>query len=187
MSMISVNELRKGQYIIFQEQPHSILESTFVSPGKGSAFYRFRLKSLLTGRVVDFTYKSGEKVEEVNVETHEAEYSYFDGENYVFIEPRTFEQYNVPNPIIGDDKVYLKEAALYRIRFYEDKPVGVILPKTIIAKVTYTEPSVKGDTVTNALKPATLDTGMTIQVPLFVSNGDELIVNTESGTYVSRN
>jgi len=185
--MISVNELKRGQYILFQDSPHSIVESTFVSPGKGSAFYRFRLKSLFTTRVVDFTFKSGEKVEEVMVETQEAEYSYFDGDNYVFIEPRSFEQYFVSIDVMGDDKAYLKEGTLYRIKFYEEKAVGVILPKTIVAKVTYTEPSVKGDTVTNAMKAATLDTGTTIQVPLFVGNGDELIINTESGTYVSRN
>jgi elongation factor P len=187
MAMISVNELKRGQYILYQDSPHSVVDSQFVSPGKGSAFYRFRLKGLFTGRVVDFTYKSGEKVDEVNVETREAEYSYFDGENYVFIEPRSFEQFNVPAQIMGEDKAYLKEGILYRIKFYEENAVGVTLPKTIVAKVTYTEPSVKGDTVTNALKPATLDTGTIVQVPLFVNNGDELIINTESGTYVSRN
>ncbi len=187
MSMISVNELKRGQYILFQDSPHSVVDSTFVSPGKGSAFYRFRLKSLFTARVVDFTFKSGEKVDEVIVETREAEYSFFDGENYVFIEPRSFEQFVVPVDIMGDDKAYLKEGSLYRIKFYEEKAVGVVLPKTIVAKVTYTEPAVKGDTVTNAMKPATLDTGTIVSVPLFVNNGDELIINTESGTYVSRN
>ncbi len=187
MAMISTSEFKRGMYILYMDSPHMIVDVTFVSPGKGSAFYRTKLKGLHTGRVVEYTYKSGEKVEEVMVETHEATYSYYDGENYVFIEPRTFEQYNVPQDIIGEDKTYLKEGLLYRIKFYEESPVGVVLPKTITATVVSTEQSVKGDTVTNASKPATLDTGMVIQVPLFVNQGDELIINTETGSYVSRN
>jgi elongation factor P len=186
MGVISTTQFKKGIYIIFQEEPHMIVDISFVSPGKGSAFYRTKLKNLYTGRVVEYTYKSGEKVDEVIVETHEAEYSYFDGSSYVFIEPRTFEQYMVPVEIIGDDKVYLKEGLLYRIKFYDEKPVGVGLPKTIAYTVTETENSVKGDTVTNATKQAILDTGMKVQVPLFIKVGEEILVNTETGSYLSR-
>lgn len=171
---------------MFHDEPHMVVDITFVSPGKGSAFYRTKLKSLFTGRVMEFTYKSGEKVEEVLVETHEATYSYFDGSAYVFIEPRTYEQYSVPADIIGDDKVYLKEGLLYRIKFYEEKPVGVTLPKSIVCTVVETENSVKGDTATNATKSAVLDTGAKVLVPLFVKVGDEVSVSTESGAYLSR-
>lgn len=171
---------------MFHEEPHMVMDVSFVSPGKGSAFYRTKLKSLFTGRVVEFTYKSGEKVEEVIVETHEAEYSYFDGSNYVFIEPRTFEQYMVPVEVMGDDKVYLKEGLLFRIKFYEDKPVGVTLPKSIVCKVVETENSVKGDTATSAMKLAIVDTGARVQVPLFVKVGDEVSISTETGGYLSR-
>lgn len=171
---------------MFHEEPNIIVDITFVSPGKGSAFYKTKLKSLFTGRVVEYTYKSGEKVEEVLVETHEAEYSYFDGSNYVFIEPRTFEQYTVPEDIIGSDKVYLKEGLLYRIKFYEEKPVGVTLPKSIICKVVETENSIKGDTATSALKNAVLDTGAKVMVPLFVKAGEDISISTETGTYLSR-
>jgi elongation factor P len=150
-----------------------IVDITFVSPGKGSAFYKTKLKSLYTGRVVEYTYKSGEKVEEVLVETHEAQYSYFDGTNYVFIEPRTFEQYSVPAEVIGSDKIYLKEELLYRIKFYDEKPVGVTLPKSIICKVVEAENAV-------------LDTGAKVLVPLFVKTGDEIMISTESGAYLSR-
>jgi elongation factor P len=163
-----------------------IVDITFVSPGKGSAFYKTKLKSLYTGRVVEYTYKSGEKVEEVLVETHEAQYSYFDGTNYVFIEPRTFEQYSVPAEVIGSDKIYLKEELLYRIKFYDEKPVGVTLPKSIICKVVEAENSVKGDTATSAMKNAVLDTGAKVLVPLFVKTGDEIMISTESGAYLSR-
>ena len=184
--MINTSQFKRGIYIMFHEEPNIIVDITFVSPGKGSAFYKTKLKSLFTGRVVEYTYKSGEKVEEVLVETHEAEYSYFDGSNYVFIEPRTFEQYTVPEDIIGSDKVYLKEGLLYRIKFYEEKPVGVTLPKSIICKVVETENSIKGDTATSALKNAVLDTGAKVMVPLFVKAGEDISISTETGTYLSR-
>ncbi len=186
MGMISTAQFKKGIYILFHDEPHMVMDITFVSPGKGSAFYRTKLKNLYTGRVLEYTYKSGEKVEEVLVETHEAEYSYFDGSNYVFIEPRTFEQYSVAAEIIGDDKVYLKEGLLYRIKFYEDQPVGLTLPKTIVCTVIEAENSVKGDTATSAMKNAVLDTGAKILVPLFIKAGEEILVNTENGSYVSR-
>lgn len=184
--MISTAEFKKGIYVIFHEEPHMVVDITFVSPGKGSAFYRTKLKSLFTGRMVEYTYKSGEKVEEVIVETHEAAYSYFDGENYVFIEPRSFEQYSVPAEILGSDKVYLKEEVLYRIKFYDEKPVGVTLPKSLILKVVETENSVKGDTATNAMKSAMTETGLKVLVPLFIRVGEEISVSTETGGYLSR-
>jgi elongation factor P len=186
MGVISTSQFKKGIYILFQETPHMIVDTAFTSPGKGSAFYKTKLKNLYSGRIVDYTYKSGEKVEEVIVETHEAEYSYFDGLNYVFIEPRSFEQYTVPVEIIGDDKVYLKEGLLYRIKFYDENPVGIGLPKTIAYTVVESENSIKGDTVTGATKQAILDSGLKVQVPLFIKVGEEILVNTETGAYLSR-
>lgn len=163
-----------------------VVDISFVSPGKGSAFYRVKLKSLYSGRVIEYTYKSGEKIDEVLVETHEAEYSYFDGENYVFIEPRTFEQYLVSAEVVDGDKVYLKEGILYRIKFYDEKPVGLTLPKSITLKVVESENSVKGDTATNAMKNAQLETGAKVLVPLFIKVGEEISVSTETGEYLSR-
>ncbi len=186
MGTISTAQFKKGIYIIFHDEPHMVVDIHFVSPGKGSAFYRTKLKSLYTGRVVEYTYKSGEKVEEVIVETHEAQYSFFDGTSYVFIEPRTFEQYSVPAGVIGNDKLYLKEGLLYRIKFYEEKPVGVTLPKSIAGVVVEAENSIKGDTATSAMKNAVLDTGAKVLVPLFIKNGEEIIISTETGAYLSR-
>lgn len=186
MGMISTSQFRKGIYVIFHDEPHMVVDVSFVSPGKGSAFYRTKLKSLFTGRVMEYTYKSGEKVEEVIVETHEAEYSYYDGSSYVFIEPRTFEQFMVPAEVIGDEKVYLKEGLLYRIKFYEEKPIGVSYPKAITCTVVESENSVKGDTATNASKNAILDTGAKVLVPLFIKVGDEISISTETGQYLSR-
>ncbi len=186
MGVISTSQFKRGIYILFQNEPYMIVDISFVSPGKGSAFYRTKLKNLYSGRMVEYTYKSGEKVEEVLVDTHEAEYSYFDGSNYVFIEPRTFEQYSVATEVIGEDKLYLKEGLLYRIKFYEENPVGVSLPKTIAFKVVETENSIKGDTATNATKQAILDTGLKVLVPLFIKAEEEILVNTETGLYLSR-
>jgi len=184
--VISTSEFKKGVYILFNDDPHMVVSTTFVSPGKGSAFYRTKLKSLKTGSLVEFTFKSGEKVEEVFVETCEANYSYFDGDNYVFIEPRTFEQYTVSVDVVGKDKVYLKENKPYRIKFYQERAVEVVLPKSIVCQVIETENAIKGDTATGAMKPAVLDTGAKIQVPLFVKKGDHLVLSTETGQYLSR-
>lgn len=184
--MISTAQIKKGIYLIFHEEPHMVVDMTFVSPGKGSAFYKVKLKSLYTGRVVEYTYKSGEKIEEVLVETHEAEYSYLDGLAYVFIDPRTFEQFSVPKEIIGEDKFYLKEGLLYRIKFYDEKPVGITLPKSIVCKVVEAENSIKGDTATSAMKNAILDTGAKVLVPLFIKKGEEISISTENGAYLSR-
>ena len=187
MGMISTAQFKKGMYLMFHDEPHMIVDISFVSPGKGSAFYRTKLKSLSTARVLDFTFKSGEKVEEVIVETKEAEYSYYDGSNYVFIEPRTFEQYFVPIEVIADDKVYLKEGVLYRIKFYQDEAVGLTLPKSIVCEVVETDGNaVKGDTATGATKLAVLDTGAKVQVPLFIKNGETISISTETGGYLSR-
>jgi len=137
--MISTAQFKKGMYLMFRDEPHMIVDMSFVSPGKGSAFYRTKLKSLKTGRIVDFTFKSGEKMEEVIVETREAEYSYFDGTNYVFIEPRIFEQYMVPEEVVGDDKIFLKEGVAYRIKFFEERVVGLNYPKSIVCTVVETD------------------------------------------------
>jgi elongation factor P len=186
MGMINTAQFKKGMYLLFHEEPHLVSDIIFVSPGKGSAFYRLKLKNLFTGRVVEFTYKSGERAEEVIVETHEAQYSFFDGTNYVFIEPRTFEQYDVAAEVVGGDKVYLKEGRLYRIKFYEEKAIGIVLPKSIICAVVEAESSVRGDTATAATKQAVVETGLKLQVPLFIKVGDEISISTENGTYLSR-
>ncbi len=185
--MISTAQFRKGMYIMFRDEPHMIVDMSFVSPGKGSAFYRTKLKSLKTGRIVDFTFKSGEKMEEVLVETREAEYSYFDGTSYVFIEPRTFEQFMVPVEVVGDDKIYLKEGVAYRIKFFEEEVVGLNFPKSIICIVVETDDNaIKGDTATGAMKPAVLDTGAKVNVPLFIKKGETISISTEDGSYLSR-
>jgi len=185
--MISTAQFKKGMYLMFRDEPHMIVDMSFVSPGKGSAFYRTKLKSLKTGRIVDFTFKSGEKMEEVIVETREAEYSYFDGTNYVFIEPRIFEQYMVPEEVVGDDKIFLKEGVAYRIKFFEERVVGLNYPKSIVCTVVETDDNaIKGDTATGAMKPAVLDTGARVNVPLFIKKGETISISTEDGSYLSR-
>ena len=186
--MISTSQFKKGLYIIFHGKPHKITSFSFVSPGKGSAFYRTKLKSIETDAVVEYTFKSGEKVEEVTVETKYLQYLYNDGEEYVFMKQETFEQYQLKGGVVDDEAVmFLKPEVVYRVQFYEDEPVSIQLPKNIVMEVVSTEAGMKGDTVTGALKPATLETGLIIQVPLFIKKGDKISVSTDNGgSYLSR-
>ncbi len=185
--MISTSGFKKGIYILFRDKPHRIVSFSFVSPGKGSAFYRTRLKSLETGAVLEYTFKSGEKMEEVNVDTRQLQFLYRDGESLVFMKAETYEQFQISEEIIDDySRQFLKEGASYRVQFYEEEAVAVGLPKNLVLEVVKTENSVKGDTVTGALKPATLETGLVVQVPLFVKKGDKISVSTETGAYLSR-
>jgi elongation factor P len=187
MTTISTAEFKKGIYIEFHGEPHQIVSYTFTSPGKGSAFYKVKLRSLSTRRIVEFTFKSGEKVEEVYVETKELQYLYNDGEKIcTFMHPRTFEQYEVPMSVLGTDLDYLVEGASCRVQFYEGEVVGVKLPNKVILEVIETEMAVKGDTVTGAMKEAVMNSGARVQVPLFVKKGDLVIVSPETGGYLSR-
>jgi len=186
MGTISTANFKKGIYIDFRNEPHQIVSYTFTSPGKGSSFYKTKLRSLSTKRIVEFTFKSGEKVEEVYVETKELQYLYSDGTNCTFMHPRNYEQYEVPISVLGKDVGYLVEGANCRVQFYEEKAVGISLPNKVILEVVETEAAVKGDTVSGAMKDAIMHTKLKVLVPLFVKKGDKIVVSTETGGYVSR-
>jgi len=184
--MIESGDLKKGICIIFRGEPHLVVDKTFVSPGKGSAFTRAKLKNLKTGAVLEFTFKSGEKIEEANVHTIEFQYLYQQGKDYFFMNPRTYDQISLPEEMIGNFKNFLKEGDLYKIMVLEEQPVCLIPPLKVNLKVIETEAGAKGNTVTGATKPAKLETGYIVQVPLFVKVGDTITINTETGEYVSR-
>jgi len=186
MTTISTADFKKGIYINFRNEPHQIVSYRFTSPGKGSAFYKVKLRSLSTKRIIEFTFKSGEKVEEVYVETKELQYLYGDGKICTFMHPRTFEQYEIPLSVLGDGFVYLVDGTNCRVQFYEGEVVGITLPKKVTLEVVETEAGVKGDTVAGVMKEAITNTGAKIQVPLFVKKGDRVIVSTETGEYFSR-
>lgn len=186
MATISTASFKKGIFILFKDEPHSIVEFQHVNPGKGSAFVRTRLKSLKTGRVQEFTYKSGETVTEVPVLTREMQYLYHDGDQYLFMDNETYEQYGVSENLLGVFTNYLKPNETYQIMILDEDAVGVRLPKKVRLLVTEAEDAAKGDTVGGALKYATLETGARVQVPLFIKSGELIAVDPETGTYIER-
>ena len=186
MSTLKAGNIAKGNYILFKHQPCQVTKTEFVSPGKGSAFVRVKLKNVLTQSVTEFTFKSHERIEEVDVQSMEMQYLYHDQSEVVFMNPRTYEQLAVPRSLIEDNIYYLTPDVSCYVLVFQEKPIGVRLPKNVKLKVTYVEDGVAGGRAVAPKKPATLETGLVVQVPLFVKLGDVLSIDTESGQYLSR-
>jgi elongation factor P len=186
MATISTAQFRKGIFIEFKSEPNQIVEFQHVNPGKGSAFVRTKLKSLKTGRTQVYTYKSGESVEEVPVVTRELQYLYRDNGNFVFMDNTTFEQYNVGAILLGNYEKFIKPNDVYQVLMHEDKPVGVRFPKKVRLTVTEADDGTRGDSVTGATKVVTVETGLSVTVPLFIKIGDTIAVDPESGNYLER-
>ena len=183
---IKGGNIKKGSYILFKDQPCLVTKTEFVSPGKGSAFTRARMKSVKTGASQEFTFKSSEPVEELDVQTKEMQYLYIDGDEVVFMDPRTYEQASVPKVMLEEKVGYLIPELTMYILFYNDQAIGVRFPLNVRLKVTYAEDATAGNRVNAPKKPVTVETGVEIQVPLFVKTGDTIIIDTETGEYVSR-
>lgn len=186
MAFYSTNEFKGGLKVMLDGDPCAILESEFVKPGKGQAFNRVRLRNLLNGRIWERTFKSGETLEAADVSEASMEFLYHDGEFYHFMNTETFEQIAVPAEKVGDANLYLKENDMVEVVLFGDEVIGVELPITVELTVTQTEPGFKGDTATGGSKPATLETGLVIQVPLFIEEGTKIKVNTGTGEYIER-
>jgi len=186
MSTIDTSYIKKGLCIIFRDAPHIVVEKTFVSTGKGSAFYRTKLKNIKTGSVLEFTFKSGEKLEEAPVEVKEFQYSYSDGEELFFVDPRTYEQVTLKKEIVGDFFPLMKEQDAYQLYMLDGQTIALRPPLKVRLKVVKAEPGAKGNTVTGATKEVELETGYKVLVPLFIKEGDIVSVNVESGKYTER-
>lgn len=187
MSTISTANFKKGIFIIFKDEPHQIVEFQHVNPGKGSAFVRSRLKSLKTGRVQEFTYKSGEMVEEYPVETHEMQYLYEDAAGYVFMDNFSFDQFTIKKDILADYIGYMKPNDTYQILVSGDQAVGVRFPKKVRLQVIEAdEGGVRGNTVGGASKAVKVETGLVVQVPLFIKAGETIAIDPETGWYLER-
>lgn len=184
--MISTADFKNGMYIMFKDDINQIVEFQHVNPGKGSAFVRTRLKSLKSGKVVEFTFKSGEMVEEANVETSDANFLFNDGKNYVFMDNNTFDQFEIPHENLEYEGKYLTEGLQVLILKRNDIPLSIRLPRKMQLKVVNAPLGVKGDTATSASKLVTLENGLEIMTPLFVKEGDVVVINTDTGTYVER-
>ena len=186
MSKITTADFQKGMFIEFKSEPHQIVEFQHVNPGKGSAFVRTKVKSLKTGRVQEFTYKSGESAEQLDINTREMQYLYKEVEKYVFMDNESYEQFTVLAQVLGHYADFLKENEIYQLLVYGEDVIGVRFPKKVRLKVIETEDAVKGNTVSGATKEAKLETGVMIQVPLFIKVGDVVGVDPELAEYVDR-
>ena len=186
MASIDVNQITKGMKLEIEGYPYEIIDYEHVKPGKGQAFARIKLRNLKTGNVVEKTYKVGEKLELADFEEREMEYIYDDGEFYYFMDTKTYEQVGVSASALGDKAKFLKENTTVMVQFYKGEAISVKLPKSIVLQITDTEPGFNGDTVSNVTKPATLETGAVVQVPMFINPGDYVRVNPETGEYIER-
>ena len=187
MASFSTNEFKSGLKILVDGDPCTIVENEFVKPGKGQAFNRVKIKNLKTGRVVEKTFKSGDSVEAADVIDLDMEYLYTDGEFYHFMmTDGSFEQHAAEKKVVGDVAKWLKEQETYVITLFNGAPLAVTPPNHIELEVTETDPGLKGDTAQGGSKPATLLTGATVNVPLFIEVGEVLRVDTRTGDYISR-
>ena len=184
--MISTNDMRPGQTLDIDGTLFTIVNYQHVKPGKGQAFVKTKLKNLKSGAVVDRTFRADEKVNLAVLDKREMQYLYEDDAGLVFMDNESYEQVHVDPELLGDSRKFLKDGTVCLIPVYEGTPVGADLPVTVELEITETEPGLKGDRVAGALKPATVETGTTVQVPLFVTIGDKIKVDTRSGEYLSR-
>ncbi|MGH9044860.1 MAG: elongation factor P [Acidimicrobiales bacterium] len=183
---ISTNDLKNGMTLDLPEGLFSVVEFQHVKPGKGGAFVRTKLKNVRTGAVLDRTYRADEKLEQAIVEKRDMQLLYKDGVDFVFMDTTTYDQMNVPPQAIGSNAHFLKEGDTAHLALYQTEVVSVDLPAAVELAVTQTEPGLQGDRVSGARKPATLETGLVVQVPLFVNPGDTVKVDTRSGEYLTR-
>lgn len=184
--MVSTNDMRPGQTLELDGTLFTILEYQHVKPGKGQAFVKTKLRNLTSGAVADRTFRADEKVNLAVLDKREMQYLYEDAAGLVFMDNESYEQIHVDPQLLGEARRFLKDGTVCMVPVYDGKPVGAEMPISMELEVTETEPGMKGDRVAGALKPATLETGAVVQVPLFVEQGDRVKVDTRSGEYASR-
>src|SRR5579875_4005842 len=174
---ITTSDFRKGIYILFRDEPYQIADLEFVNPGKGSAFFRTKLRSLKTGRTIDYTFKSGESVEQYDVTTQDLQYLYRDGDHLIFMDPTTFNQFTGEAEVLGPIVDFLRENETYPVMLHDDEIVGIRPPKRVVLTVAEAEPAIRGNTATGLTKLVVLDNGVTITAPAFIERGDTIAVN----------
>ncbi|MBB6454235.1 elongation factor P [Salirhabdus euzebyi] len=184
--MISVNDFRTGLTIELDGNIYQVIDFQHVKPGKGAAFVRSKLRNLRNGSVQEKTFRAGEKVGKAHLERRHMQYLYASGNVHTFMDQESYEQLELQSSQLEDELNYLKENMSVTILIYAGETLGVELPNTVELKVVETEPGIKGDTASGGTKPATVETGLVVQVPFFVNEGDTLIINTSDGKYVSR-
>jgi elongation factor P len=186
MATVSTNEFKSGLKVLLNNDPCAIVENEFVKPGKGQAFNRVKLRNLLTGRVLEKTFKSGESLPLADVMDIEYQYSYNDGDNYYFMHPESFDQIAADEKAMGDAAKWVKGQEMCLVTLWNDAPIAVSAPNFVELQIVETDPGVRGDTATGGTKPATLETGAVVKVPLFIDNNEVIKIDTRSGEYASR-
>lgn len=184
--MINVNDIKNGMTILFEGNIYTVLEFSHVKPGKGAAFVQAKLKNLRTGSIIEKRFNSGVKLEKAIIEKTSMQYLYANGDSYNFMNMETYEQTELTKEQLGTGINYLKEGLDVLLSFYEGELLGILLPEKVELEVTETEPAVKGNTTNNATKDATVETGLTLRVPLFIEKGEKIVVYTADGKYASR-
>ncbi len=184
--MVSTNELKNGMAVIMDGNIMQIMEFMHVKPGKGSAFVRTKLKNLRSGAIIDHTFNAGIKLEKAMIDKIEMSYIYPDGNNYVFMDNETYEQIEIPTTSLKYEMKFLTEGLKVIVVSHKGEVLGVNLPDKVVLEVTKADPAIKGDTKTNALKDAIMETGLLVKVPMFIEEGERLIISTLTSEYVSR-
>lgn len=187
MAQVNTNDLKQGMKLEIDRQPYVVISLQFVKPGKGQAFTRTKIKNLLTGRVIEKSYRSGEKLDLADVEETQMRMLYKDGDSIVFMDDKTFEQSSIPLSQIGDTEQWMMEDLVYGIIFYNGEPINVEPPIFMELVITETDPGVRGDTASGrVMKPALTESGAKVQVPIFIEQGEKVKIDTRTGEYVSR-
>ena len=184
--MFNVNDIKNGMTLLFEDNIYTVLEFSHVKPGKGAAFVQAKLKNLRTGSIIEKRFNSGVKLEKAMVEKVSMQFLYATGDSYNFMNMETYEQTELTKEQLGTGINYLKEGLDVLLSFYEGELLGILLPEKVELEVTETEPAVKGNTTNNATKDATVETGLTLRVPLFIEKGEKIVVYTADGKYASR-
>lgn len=186
MSSYNTSEFKSGLKILIDGDPYVIVENEMVKPGKGQAFNRVKVRNLLTGRTIERTFKSGDSVEGADIVDVEMQYLYSDGSEWHFMNPTTFEQLQTNAQVMGDAAQWLKGQEMCSLTLFNGAPIAVTPPNFVVLRITQTDPGVRGDTATGGTKPATMETGAVVRVPLFIEEGSLLKIDTRTGEYVSR-
>ncbi len=186
MASYSTNQFKPGLKIMLDGDPYNIVENEMVKPGKGQAFNRVKVRNLMTGRTVERTFKSGDSVEGADVVDMEMQFLYSDGEAWHFMNPTSFEQLQTGARVMGDAAQWLKGQEMCSVTLFNGEPIAVTPPNFVVLRITQTDPGIRGDTATGGTKPATMETGAVVRVPLFIEEGSLLKIDTRTGEYVSR-
>ncbi len=184
--MIKAGQIDKGMFLLLKNAPYSVADREFVNPGKGSAFVRLKLKNLLDGSVLKETMKSQDNVEDITVEDKDCQYLYSDGDNFNFMDNETYDQFEIPVKSMADKALYMKDGETYRVIIWDGRPIDIKIPYKVVYEVTEAAEALKGDTVTGATKVITIETGLKVKVPIFIKQGENILINTETGEYVER-